>query len=904
VSPSERRAAKPRSGGPRVRPSDDFATVAHGSCAPTALALVQAQLHSGPVWIDAPAGWGKSQLLDALAAQTPHHTLRLRLDENASSVQAFMARLADAAGHSGWTVPLVQEEGATRAELERRARPFIEQFFARLPQPILLLVDDAHAAGHSAQSLLSVAADALPSGCRLVVASRAAPHGTLATNADRRWRRMSIADAPLDRARSCGFAPHASDAQLATLAGGAAGQFEQTAATLFKLGDFAALAQFLLTHAPAMQADGRRVTWLQWFAKLPQPAAQNDPWLAYWQAAMWAFDQPAHCRSLMHEALRKFQDKGDARGQLLACVAIVDSHYLEWEDFSAFEWIGEQLNQALITIDPKQIDPATALAVHSRQVLLQLFVGPNAFALQAAVEATQRALGHDVRDIDRFCAAKILLAYWHWRGLGSDAAERLITDFEPLAERDDLPPALRIRWFAQVAARCTMNHQAEQAKRAVARARVLAREYDLPRMVFEFQHAEVRGLIANNELASARQCLDAIQQSLRQHRQLDTCYFLHLEATWFARANDFATAVDHALSAVRLGRERGLPAIQRAQMQLMVACMHTGLGQFGSADAWYERALSSAYGIDKDVILDFRQLTQAYALLLQGVDADGLRLLATALTQHSARQAAGLLKPLPRIASYLADRALAHGIEIEHVRQCIVRQGLSPPDDNSAEWPWPQAIRGFGRVGVFHAGQPTARNARVPKTQQTLLALLLSAGPAGVDREAVCDELWSDDDLMTPIKTFEVTVHRLRRWLGGDETVTMRGGRVALDPGRVWTDVWAFDRLREIVASQGHVLPPARLQELCRQVLILYRGGFCEGVSCASVVAAREKYRRLFIDVSQRLAALLEAGALPASAIAFAEAAQRLEPGASTLRLPQQLDRHHRPQCRTAPTLV
>ena len=140
-----------------------------------------------------------------------------------------------------------------------------------------------------------------------------------------------------------------------------------------------------------------------------------------------------------------------------------------------------------------------------------------------------------------------------------------------------------------------------------------------------------------------------------------------------------------------------------------------------------------------------------------------------------------------------------------------------------------------------------------------LLAMLLAAGPNGLEKEYLIDELWQDFEVSSQDKVLEITLHRLRKWVCDDEFIIVRGGSVTLDPKRIWTDVHALERVCEAVEYAPANESAANVRRHAKQLLALYAGPFCEGVDYPSVNRARGRLMRRFAAAIQRVGTRLTA---------------------------------------------
>jgi DNA-binding SARP family transcriptional activator len=99
-----------------------------------------------------------------------------------------------------------------------------------------------------------------------------------------------------------------------------------------------------------------------------------------------------------------------------------------------------------------------------------------------------------------------------------------------------------------------------------------------------------------------------------------------------------------------------------------------------------------------------------------------------------------------------------------------------------------------------------------------------------VRADHLADTLWPHVDADYAHKSFTATLHRLRRLLDDDEALTLRDGRLSLNPGLVWVDTWALEQ----------ALTDSQLDE----ALALYRGPFLpDEAEQPSYIACREQLR-------------------------------------------------------------
>jgi predicted ATPase/DNA-binding SARP family transcriptional activator len=183
-------------------------------------------------------------------------------------------------------------------------------------------------------------------------------------------------------------------------------------------------------------------------------------------------------------------------------------------------------------------------------------------------------------------------------------------------------------------------------------------------------------------------------------------------------------------------------------------------------------------------------------------------------------------------------------------------------------------IRALGPLRVEVRGRPLDGGVWSYAKPRELL-VFLAVHPAGRTRDEIGRAIWAGASSAQVKNSFHVSLHHLRKTLGDGEWVVMDGDRYRLAPDvRFELDADRFERGAR-AALQAELPEVERL----RQARALYGGDFLEG----EVVAPwheehRDRLRRLWVDVSLRLAAILEAdGDDGAAALMYHEVAVREE---------------------------
>jgi DNA-binding SARP family transcriptional activator len=238
------------------------------------------------------------------------------------------------------------------------------------------------------------------------------------------------------------------------------------------------------------------------------------------------------------------------------------------------------------------------------------------------------------------------------------------------------------------------------------------------------------------------------------------------------------------------------------------------LGQVDSTLALYDEAVALADGVDRRNFTVQRALVAAHAARLANRNDEAVAELRSALATAREHRYAGFLRQAPQILAPLLALALAHGIEREFVRALIRAREIAPPSAETADWPWPLAIRTLGEFVILRDGAPLESKGKAPKKPLELLKALIAHGGRHVDAAVLTSLLWPEADGDVAKTSFDTNLYRLRRLLGADGALALADGKLSLSRNVVWLDTWAFD------AALG--ADPPRFPD----ALALYRGAF------------------------------------------------------------------------------
>ncbi len=331
--------------------------------------------------------------------------------------------------------------------------------------------------------------------------------------------------------------------------------------------------------------------------------------------------------------------------------------------------------------------------------------------------------------------------------------------------------------------------------------------------------------------------------------EYDAAYEFFMPNIAMAREHNQPTTLAHTLSA--------LSRIEFARGNVEEACRLVTDG------LELEVAIEDAWGVA--LALDVTALVAAHRNRFE----DAARL-AAGTEAHRERLAMALPGPAPaerdqliaRLRAELGDRFNAIYAEGRALTTAeVVRMALAEAARHTTEFriSLPAAVAppknahrlrvtALGPLQVFVDGTLVEASAWGSARPRELLVYLL-AHPEGRSKEQVGLAFWPEASAAQLRNSFHVTLHRLRRALGGAEWVTLEQERYRVDPALVEEfDVVLFER--EVIAARASLKRgEAGAAALLERAVARFRGDFLDGEPAGDWhLEHRDRLQRLYVD--------------------------------------------------------
>ena len=359
----------------------------------------------------------------------------------------------------------------------------------------------------------------------------------------------------------------------------------------------------------------------------------------------------------------------------------------------------------------------------------------------------------------------------------------------------------------------------------------------------------------------ARALVAKLEPAMNPARRIDRA-ILGLVQSWIAlQDGDMGEALRHGQSALRIASEAGAVTIQ-ALCLLSLAAASSDQRDVTTARGYIDQARTR-------VPLSAARLVEHFALMLEARAAFDLGDIDA--SRECLRSALGIAKREeyvnvswhPRQLSWVCEFALDQGIEVGYVQTMIRRCGVLPPSPDVEAWPWPVKIYTLGRFSVETDGEPLSFPGKSQKRPLDLLKALIALGGRNVDFTSLMGILWPDATGDAQ-KSLEMTLSRLRKLLGQNDSVLMQEGKLTLNPQLTWVDMWAFER--SLLAAGGAIGDRGEIgdsdfnADRAQRAFVLYKGRVLASEPRAAWMQAtadrlQAKFIRLVLILGRRLEA-------------------------------------------------
>ncbi|GGC59815.1 AAA family ATPase [Undibacterium terreum] len=646
-----------------------------------------------------------------------------------------------------------------------------------------------------------------------------------------------------------------------------------------ELEEFSELERIVLQQADGLIARAQTETIARWIHGLPYAWIEASPELLYWLAKTEFYTDPLRARQLLERSYPGFVASKSSSWQIAVVSEILHCYVNQQQNFQgADSWIDRI--EDLLQQGGQNLPVALQANAYCGLLAALMFRQPHRQTLSDCAHRLTILLHQDLEPKLKISVAASLVEHYAWRGQFA-ICEDVLAHVRAVAEQPELAPLSRtifglsrLQYFAWSADYPAAKTEFAAMKQGAIKGR---RFFLHAAILLHYIHA----CLSTGHLQEADALLAELDSLVDPRRSMDLV-LMHMMRSWslLLHGNPVAAKKEAQRALALYADSASAKTYAHSLFAFAMACAIAG--EYETAADAVNEARCLLQGMHSPLIEFHALLIESHVQLQQGRRAACRQLLQKAFLKARQEGLLNTLQWIPELVTPLCVEALDAGIEAVYVTRLIRARQLDPPDGcDLSNWPWPVEIRALGNFEISIEGELLHFTHKAQKKPLEFLKLLIAHGGRNIAAEKVADALWPDADGDAAQNSFDSTLHRLRKLLRRDDAVTLSEGKLALNPGLCWLDIWALEKL----AEQTAVAESAETAErLGAQLLHIYRGTLLSGdTELAMHTQAAASHRAIFERSLMELSNVLQLTGKTEQAIALLERGMEHDAGVKLL---------------------
>lgn len=631
-----------------------------------------------------------------------------------------------------------------------------------------------------------------------------------------------------------------------------AGQIEYAIQLRIESRNWDDLARLIKDNAASIMEHGRGETLEQWLDELPGNILDKDPWLVHWLGACKLAQAPRESRRLYEQAyfLFKKQERPDLEGLFESCAGVFYSVLYDLDDLTLLDsWIKEveQLLVAYPDFPTKEYGARTTYIMYLGLVLRQTYHND----IEVWAERTFNIMRSSKNQTVRIQSAINLVSGIVWTGRFAQALE-IIEIIRVEASSPNVSPVTLTQLRHMESMYYMVAGEYDFCLKTVRDGIEIANSSGVHIWTNSLLINGAGGALGAGDLTTAQELLDQLDRKAMSKRSFDSCMFNYFSAWHSMLKNNLRDAYNHQLSALRQATEMGLTFVQvlcqLGLAQLLFACGDARKGTY------HLRQLRKRAKNIKNHLLEFMCfLIYAQIALDHGRRASGLRSLKYALSIGREYNFAYIIWMKPEDMAHLIEVALENNIETDYAIRLITQRNLIPSKASLTieNWPWPFRVYTLGHFFLKKNNEQNELRSKGQGRPIELLKVLIAFGGKSVSIDRITDAMWPRIEADYSHRSFNTTLHRLRKLLGNEQAILLNSGKLSINEKYFWLDTWVFDQeideLNLFLKRPDHLSEKNKIMELAEKILHLYQGPFLADEEESWIIATRDHWKNKFI---------------------------------------------------------
>ncbi len=625
--------------------------------------------------------------------------------------------------------------------------------------------------------------------------------------------------------------------------------------------DWDRVLTILLVHAESMINSGRRETFIHWAKTLPETLYDDQPWLCYWLAMAYALYDDKNAESWFERAYSIFEVSKDDAGLCTSTAsALLTRTYSFQSRGDLNRWIERCIE--LRTAMDQLTEPSTILLAKTGYIRALMFSNKPQLNSQQAGQSCQDMLALLIssdNEIDpnlRLMASQAMVDYAGYE-LSGTLFVQAFKAVEKVLDDDRVRPWLRAYWLLSVTwvrqrlpdASAKLPYQHSEAM--ITETLQLAERESLPDIAILAVEMMQRVAKLHNSVDDMAKWVQRME-TLIDHQaplQVDRLRFAQISLLSMQEKYEQAIKLSDEVLPPILG---ATPIISSWKFLIAHFQLYVGAGRYSQAITFLSAYADNFSGFLRRMIQLYLDLAAAFAVR----ESSGFyqERLAKCLEALRRENAITVFNNTPALAAKLCADGLRYQIETEFCCYIIEKRNLRAPWFAVAYWPWPVRVYALGGLRIYLKDEAVKFGKKAQRKPLELLKALLCADQE-IESKQLIRFLWPELSEQAKTNPLDMTVYRLRKLLGRDDSVSVDEGKIRLNPDVVWSDVAAFEAMTVDTSLAEH----GELIERAEQAIDLYQGAlFGAGEPEKQWLSTREKLETKFMKLVAELGEIYE----------------------------------------------
>lgn len=551
----------------------------------------------------------------------------------------------------------------------------------------------------------------------------------------------------------------------------------------------------LQCNAESMIEQGRYQTLFQKLAQIPDQLNDAFPELNYWRGMTMLNINPPKAQEYLESAWRRYRQLNDEGHTLLCWCGIVDAIVFTRDRFDTLdEWYSWFSNS--YTIEDAFPSPLIKAKVATSLIGIFLYRYPNAENYRQWITIALETSRQIQNSRLIFQSQTFAMIYFFFRG-ELDQVSAINRSLEHIVSKVQVAPLVYLAWKWMHGAYLWLVTRNERESMEVL---LDGLEYARKTGVHYWDHQLYAQLMYFGSSWDHPHDLSSSLENMKQSTDLNRChmaahYYLH-EARYALCQGDPHRALAASKTAVEVAERSGAPFTTIFTKGIAALALMVNDDIEAAKNEIVE--LLSFLDSTQSYLAEYScYATLAWISLRQGDEEAFTDAVNKFVTMGQIR---GFTTPWFTGSVGMADvciAALERNMATSYIVHMIRTEKLVTTDAplHLSSWPWQIKIKCLGHFQIALEGRSLPQDTKSAPALTEFLKCLIAFGGRHVSREKIAEVIWPDADGDTAKRSFDTTLHRLRKQLNNDAALVLKDSLLSLDTRFVWVDCWAVESI-------------------------------------------------------------------------------------------------------------